>query len=229
MPNPLVSVVVPVFNGERFLAEALESVFAQDYRPIEVIVVDDGSTDRSAEIIRSFPEVRLVSQANAGVAAARNAALRIATGEFISFLDQDDRWLPHKLTRQVARLLECPSLGFVTAQERCVLDGLTEAPHWLRNSSTRESTVSFVPGLLVIRRSAMDKAGVFDESLVNGSDTDWVYRAKDLRIAFESMGETLLIRRVHEGNASHRHDISRHEIFEVLRRSIRRQREMRSK
>lgn len=229
MADPLVSVVIAVFNGERFLAEALQSVFAQDYRPIEVIAVDDGSTDRSAEVVRSFPEARLLSQANAGVAAARNAGVRLATGEFLAFLDQDDRWTPGKLARQVSRLRERPSLGFVTARERVVLDGLAEAPRWVRPDSLQDSAVSFVPGLLLIRRSAIDTVGVFDESMTNGSDTDWVYRAKDLGVTYEMMEDTLLLRRVHDRNASHRQDVSRRDIFEVLRRSIHRQRERRVK
>jgi glycosyltransferase involved in cell wall biosynthesis len=93
--NPLVSVVTPVYNGEAFLRETLESIFAQDYEPFEVIVVDDGSTDGSAAIARSYPAARYIRQHNQGPAAARNAGIAAARGEFLAFVDADDVALPH--------------------------------------------------------------------------------------------------------------------------------------
>src|SRR4029079_2498347 len=107
--NPLVSVIVPVYNGERYLREALESVFAQTYRAIEVIVVDDGSPDDSGTIGQSFPEVRYIHQTNQGVAAARNNGIEAARGEFFAFLDQDDLWVPEKLNVQVEYFLGHPA------------------------------------------------------------------------------------------------------------------------
>ena len=102
MSSPLVSVVVPVYNGEAFLRETLDSVFAQDYDPIEVIVVDDGSTDGSARIAQSYSEVRYHWQENAGPAAARNRGIEVAQGEFVAFVDSDDIILPHKVPRRSA-------------------------------------------------------------------------------------------------------------------------------
>lgn len=226
--NPLVSVIIPVLNGERFVAEALRSVFAQDYRPLDVIAVDDGSTDGSAAIIQSFPEVRYIHQSNAGVAAARNVALREAKGEFIAFIDHDDQWVPHKLTRQVGRLLEAPELGFVIAREHILMDGMETPPSWLRENALSEDLAIFIPSLLVARRSVFDAVASFDESFVNGSDTDWFCRAKDKGFRYEIIPETLVIRRVHKHNASHQLDISRREIFRALHTSIRRQREARA-
>lgn len=108
MALPLVSAVVPVHNGERFLAAALDSVLFQDYEPLEVIVVDDGSTDRSAEVASSRP-VRLLRQENAGMAAARNAGIAHASGELVAFIDADDEWLPEAVARQAAVLAKEPS------------------------------------------------------------------------------------------------------------------------
>src|SRR5688500_924354 len=110
--QPLVSVIIPVYNGARFLRAALESVFAQTYRPIEVIVVDDGSADDSGVIAQSFPEVRYIRQENQGVAAARNNAIEAARGEFFAFLDQDDLWTPEKLRLQIEHLLDHPEVGY---------------------------------------------------------------------------------------------------------------------
>ena len=100
MEAKMISVIVPAYNGEKYLARALESILAQDYRPIEIVVVDDGSTDNTASIARSYREVRYVYQAHQGLPAARNTGLANCTGELISFLDADDYWPPNKLQIQ---------------------------------------------------------------------------------------------------------------------------------
>ena len=117
---PLVSVIVAVHNGERFLRPALESLFAQDHEPFEVVFVDDGSQDGSADIAREFPDLRYMYQENQGLAAARNAGLRLARGELVAYLDDDDLLPPHKLSRQVRYLVENPDVG-------CVLGSATRA------------------------------------------------------------------------------------------------------
>src|SRR5687768_9695612 len=118
-PHPLVSVIVPVHQGERYLGEAVESVLAQTYAPIELIVVDDGSTDRSADIARGFgPVVRYVYQVNAGQSAARNHGVRLARGPLLAFLDDDDSWSPGKLALQVAALASDPCLEAVFGHVR---------------------------------------------------------------------------------------------------------------
>jgi len=111
--NPLVSIVIPAYNACQFLPESLESVFKQEYRPIEVIVVDDGSTDGTYELLRSRDDLRLIRQENKGEAAARNAGITLAQGEWIAFLDADDVWLPGKLTKQMGKALENPSAGVI--------------------------------------------------------------------------------------------------------------------
>src|SRR5262245_57597408 len=100
---PLVSCVVPVFNGELYLREALDSILAQSYRPLEIIIADDGSTDGSLAIAREFSaDVRYVRHSTAGPAATRNLGLRAARGQFVAFLEADDLWHPDKVLRQMA-------------------------------------------------------------------------------------------------------------------------------
>ena len=125
MPNPLVSIIIPVFNAAQTLAETLGSAAAQTYEPVEVIIIDDGSTDASAAIASAFCEERsgrhLIVQPNAGVAAARNAGIAAARGEFIAPLDADDLWHPAKIARQVAAARASPEPpGFVYCWSRCV-------------------------------------------------------------------------------------------------------------
>src|SRR3954470_15704279 len=127
---PLVSALVPVFNGERFLAEALDSIFAQRWEPLEVVVVDDGSTDRSAEIARSY-SVSYLHQENAGIATARNAAIEAAGGEIVAFLDADDVWLPGSLEKRVEHLLDTPEVGFVVGRMEVFLEPGHERPPWI--------------------------------------------------------------------------------------------------
>src|SRR4051812_7319537 len=109
--RPLVSVVIPAFNAERFLGEALASVSAQTYAPVETIVVDDGSSDGTAEVARAHPEVALIEQENSGPAAARNRGFAASRGEFIAFHDSDDLMTPDKLAVQVSHMLENPGVG----------------------------------------------------------------------------------------------------------------------
>lgn len=219
MSSPLVSVVVPVFNGERFLAAALDSVSAQTYRPVEVIVVDDGSTDRSPEIARSRP-VRYLRQSNCGVAAARNAGIAAARGTLVAFIDQDDEWEPHKLTTQVGHLLDRPDLGFVLARLQWFLEPGTAKPPWLREEWLTVSTPGYAPGVLLARRELFDRLGSYDESYEVGSDTEWMVRARDAGVGFEMLPDVLLRYRIHGDNAIYRTDALRAEIFRVLRASM---------
>lgn len=114
MNYPKVSVIIPDYNGEKYIAEAIESALGQTYRNFEIIVVNDGSADNSYEKIKPYlPSVKYIFQENQGVAAARNTGIKHSSGELIAFLDQDDLWLPEKLELQVDYLLRNPDVGLV--------------------------------------------------------------------------------------------------------------------
>ena len=201
-PPGEVSVIVPAFNGEGFLEDALRSAVGQTLPPLEVIVIDDGSSDGSAEIAEAFGEpVRCVRQANAGVAAARNRGLSLARGEFIAFLDHDDLWPPDKLEIQAAALRSDPGVDIVTGRMR-VLGGAVPGRAWSVEEGREAPGGAHLPAAL-IRRSAFERIGSLDEGVGGASDDlDWVIRARDLGLRTLTLDAVTLLYRWHGGNAS---------------------------
>ncbi len=214
--SPLVSVIVPVYNGEAYLAEALESVFAQDYAPLEVIVADDGSTDASLEIARSFSGVACLELAHEGVSAARNAAVRASTGDWLAFLDADDTWLPGKMTAQV-RAGGAPC-GLVLCHSVFQFEGAV--PGWFLGPLEGSAVPSFAPSAWLIRRKTFDAVGPFDEARSVGEDTEWLSRAWDQGVQYLMLDEPLLRRRIHASNATGRILKPRRILMDILRESV---------
>lgn len=186
---PLVSVVMPAYNCAPYIGAAINSVLAQSYKNIEVIVVDDGSSDGTPQVVAAYGSpVRLVQQGNAGAAAARNRAMAECRGELICFLDSDDVWAPSKIEWQVAQMLAYPDIDLVFSRFKR-FDG--EPPSDLFASNAGSPSVEWLgwyyqPLLLdsaiwivtaMIRRGLWDKIGGFDETLPIGEDYDFWLRA----------------------------------------------------
>lgn len=202
MKGPLASVVIPVHNGERFLSQALQSVLNQDYEPVEVIVVDDGSTDRSALIARSFEGLVYVHQPNRGPAAARNAGIARARGEFVAFLDHDDVMPPAALSVRIGHLLEHPNVGCTLGNMEAFFEPGSPRPRWLP-ANEASSPVPVSCSSLVARRSAIERVGGFDETFEFGEDQDWLIRAREAGVEIAVLPEVVLRRRIHDANMSH--------------------------
>jgi glycosyltransferase involved in cell wall biosynthesis len=198
--HPLVSVIIPTYNYEKYIAAALDSVFAQTYRPIEVIVVDDGSTDKSAEIISTYPEVRYFYQSNQGPAIARNVAISNANGEFIAFLDADDQWQPDKLSIQIAYMIDNPDIDMTTTKVLSFLESGTQVPSWFKPERELGETVGLVPSTWVVRKPVFKQVGDFHPDYCASEDTEWLARAKDAQINLVMLPQTLTIRRLHGSN-----------------------------
>jgi glycosyltransferase involved in cell wall biosynthesis len=223
MNKPIVSVVVPVYNMGRYLGDALRSVFVQDYRPIQVIVVDDGSSDDTAAVAQSFSGLAYLYQAHNGVAAARNAGITLSQGEFVAFQDADDLWAPSKLSVQVQWLLEHPETGYVAAHFCNFLETGVARPPWVTEEQLAKDQKGGIPNLMV-RRSVFQKIGLFDPSHEFGSDLDWVVRAKDAGIVGETLPDVLLYRRIHASNHSYQWKGGKGLLLRALKASIERQR-----
>lgn len=202
MSRPVVSCIIPIFNGERYLGETLDSVFAQTHRPIEVIVADDGSTDRSAEIARTYRQpVVCVRQANAGHGAARNLGMAIATGDLIAFVDADDLWHPEKLARQIERLAMRPDLGVVFTHVANFWS--PDADSALRPANeTMQPLPGYTSVTMLARREVFAGVGLFDVVLQHGNDRDWFCRAAEHGVLMEMMPDVLVRRRLHASNRS---------------------------
>ena len=196
-----ISVVVPVYNGERFLAEALLSLRRQSLPAAEVIAIDDGSTDGSAAVLAAFPEVRIVRQPNAGCAVARNRGVALATHETIAFLDQDDVLNPERLERSAGVLAKDPTIGFVVcATEMFLTPGLDAAPDWLDPRMLDVPQHGFATCALMVRRATFDVVGPFDPTKVPIDDSEWLVRALDVGTRHVHLNDVLVRRRIHERN-----------------------------
>lgn len=201
-----VSVLIPTYNCGQFLGEALDSVFAQTFTDFEIIVVDDGSTDNTSEVVSRYPTVKYIPREHCGVSTARNAAIAEATGEFVVFLDADDMWTPDKLEKQVAYLDAHPDcmLVFTKAENFYQNDenNRTERQQELYNSSLERCVIT-----CAIRRVVFEKYGVFRTDYPHGEDTQFMFRLSISGLSLDHcIPEALYRRRIHSNNISLTHE-----------------------
>ena len=227
--SPLVSVIIPVYNYDRYLAEAIESALGQTYQHLEVIVVDDGSTDRSGEVARSFAGrgVRYCHQVNAGIGPARNKGVELAQGEFFAFLDADDRWPEEKTERQLHAFERDPALEMVFGQAVQLHNG----PEWEAGMKDKKLPAAgmvpgMVPGTMLIKRDAFLRVGKFPGGLKVGEFIDWYARAVELQVRSLVLPDLLLWRRIHDSNQGVRERQSISDYARVLKASLDRKRMM---
>jgi glycosyltransferase involved in cell wall biosynthesis len=195
MKGPLVSIVVPVYNAQPFLRETLDSVFALDYEPFEVIVVDDGSTDGSAAIAESYSGVRCIRQENRGPGTARNVGVEAARGEFVAFVDSDDVVLPHKLSAQVGYLLDHPDVTATLGRQEWITPPPDAVPDLVWGD------LDGVPAMsMVIRTAAFLEVGCLDPALRGPEDTDLLMRLREGGYRFVVIPEIVMHRRYHGEN-----------------------------
>jgi glycosyltransferase involved in cell wall biosynthesis len=201
-----ISVIIPTYNYARYLRDAIDSVLAQTVAPLEIIVVDDGSTDDTPQVLAAYGEkIRAIHQSNLGVAAARNTGLAAARGECIAFLDSDDLWLPRKLELQIARLESDPSLGLVhcgaeTFDGEATLDVLEGMEGWVGEAILRlDRMVIPVPGSgILLPKRIIGEVGDFDVRLPPSDDWDLCYRVA-ARYPIGFVPEVLVRYRLHGG------------------------------
>ncbi len=207
MSAALVSAVIPNFNYGRYLGQAIDSALGQTYPAVEVLVVDDGSTDESERVARRYGErIRWIRQAHQGVSAARNRGIEESRGAFVAFLDSDDRWHPEKLAKQVARMdrpdvgLVCCGLRYLDADGRVLrVDIPRQRGRLLRDIALLRWTHGPGGSSALVRRACFDRAGLFDPALSTSADWD-LWRRIACHDAFDAVPEALVDYRQHPGS-----------------------------
>jgi glycosyltransferase involved in cell wall biosynthesis len=221
----LVSVLIPAFNAERYLGEAIGSVFDQTHRQVEIVVVDDGSEDGTVAVARAYGNrIRFASQQNGGIGAARNHAVRLAQGAHLSFLDADDRFLPDKLERQLAALAHDPGLDMVFGHIREFVS--PELPPEEQAALRPSPPAPFVaPNAMLIRRESFDRVGPFATDVRVGEGVDWYARATEAGLKGLTLPDIVLERRLHDSNTGIRERDSRSDYLLVVRSALQRRRQ----
>ena len=225
--DELVTVVMPVYNGERFVAAAIESVLAQTYQAFELVIVNDGSPDGSAKQIDHFlphPKIRYVEQDNQGVAGARNAGIAKGAGNLIALIDQDDVWLPEKLKRQTSYLAAHPNVGLLHSRVECIdgrgksrpctnaiwvypFEGMCASQLLLGNG--------IAPLTVVFRRACVDDVGVFDPCFAPADDWElWIRIARRYPVGF--LDEVTARYRFHDQNISQDQIKMQHVVLKII-------------
>jgi len=221
-----VSVIVPVYNGEKFIESAVRNVLGQSHSPSELIVVDDGSTDRTAELLNIFQGViRYVSQENSGPAAARNYGLKLAAGDIVAFLDADDLWPDTKLETHVKFLKDNPDVDIVQGLiQQMILNKSNPS------SSDMKFDLSSAPyqfiniGSATYRKSVFDRIGDFDETLFDNEDTDWFIRAWEKNVKKVLINKVSLYYRLHDGNMVWSQRPAQQALLKIFKRHLDRRR-----
>jgi glycosyltransferase involved in cell wall biosynthesis len=188
--DPLVSVIMAAYNAADHIGAALESVLAQEWSPLEVVVVDDGSTDGTAEIVRSYPDVVYVRQENRGPSAARNAAVECSTGEFVANFDSDDLLPPTRIGDQVNFLLAHPHVGAVFGRQEWM-----NAPEWMARDAVYGDVDGIPLSSVMFRREVFFELGGYDTTFVHGEDMDLLVRMRERGIEYHVIPEVVLYRR----------------------------------
>lgn len=194
--NSLISIIIPVYNSDLYIKEAIESILIQKYKPIEIIVVDDGSTDSSAKVIKQFSEVKYIYQENSGPAKARNKGLLIAEGEFVTFIDADDIYINNSLWEQLTYLKGNPAVDIVEGRIQ----------RMFKHNKTDRFITKATPfyhcslSCSLYRKSVFKTVGVLEGKLTYGEDADWFMRAWENNIVKHRIDLTVLLYRRHGKN-----------------------------
>jgi glycosyltransferase involved in cell wall biosynthesis len=224
--SPLISVIIPTYNRAGYIVEAVESVLAQSYSRLELIVVVDGSIDDTRQILMDLGgEFRYLWQENRGFAAARNAGVAVASGSFLAFIDSDDIWLPGKLQQQMAVYLKAPATDLVYGHaEQFASPELTSQERARLQHMAGKILPSPMVSSLLIRRTTFNQVGSFDESLSIGVDMDWYARMSENTFNVFMMNEVVYRRRLHRDNLNLTHANKQSERLHVLKRALDRRR-----
>lgn len=225
--KPLVSVIIPVYNAAKYVEEAIESILNQTYSPIEIIAVNDGSTDNSAEVLAAYSNrIQIISSTNKGIGAARNLGISKSQGRFLAFLDADDYWELNKLEIQMQEFASNPSLDIVYCSFKEFLSPDMTSEMMEKRILKPAAMSGAVAGTSLVKKTAFDKVGLFSEHWKTGEYIDWYARAKEQNLILSHIDNCLYHRRSHSDNHTLRESDSKRDYLLVLKASLDRRRGM---
>ncbi|MDS3862226.1 glycosyltransferase family A protein [Thermosynechococcaceae cyanobacterium BACA0444] len=227
--SPIVSCIIPTFNSGSYLDEAIESILNQTWRPLEIIIADDSSTDNTREIALSYSaSISFYSQPTSGPAATRNLGLSHAQGEFIAFLDADDLWHPEKLTRQMTAFCNDAELSLcITYVERFWSESLNCEKIYFANHSRSQPIPGYATPSLLAKRTAFELIGNFDTNLWFTDATEWFIRARVAGLKLAIVTDVLTYHRMHQKNLTRRHSLeSKQEFLKIVKTNLDNQRKI---
>lgn len=222
----MVSVIVPTYNAEPYLAETLASVLEQNWEPLELLVVDDGSSDRTVAVAKGFGDLaRVIACSHRGLAATRNSGVAAARGEFLLHLDADDLLTPKSIFTRMQHFSADPTFDMVVGKLMCFLSPELSDEERTRYAAPPEPQQGHLPGAAIIRAAAFDKYGLIDERFAVNADLDWTVRARDKGAHIRLIEDVVVKRRIHGKNLTL---ISKQELdasrLQIVRASLARRR-----
>lgn len=219
--SPLVSVIIPVWNGAEFLPDAIASILAQSYRPLEILVADDGSTDNTPEVAAQYgPQIRYFAFSHAGLAETRNRGLERAQGDLIAFLDVDDLWSETKLQQQVRLLQDNPHILLVNGYTQLLR--VVETHPLRRFEPWGAPTLAFSFGSALLRRELVQQVGPVDARHHMSEDVDWFLRVRERGIPMLVHLDVVQYYRRHEKNMTNDQELSKRNLLFSLKDSLKR-------
>ncbi len=219
--RPSVSVIIPIYNSAKYLREAIGSVLAQNYSPLEVLVVDDGSTDNGPELASRYGSaVRVIAIPHRGHPAARNAGVAVATGDFLAFLDADDLWTANKLDLQIEAFAANPSLDLVFGHMQNFISLELTAEERAKIKCNSTALPGLLQGSMLARRDSFHRVGPFAEERKMGDFLDWYGRATLQNMNIYMLPDTVVRRRIHLANFQRTHKHLRKENLIALKKLL---------
>jgi glycosyltransferase involved in cell wall biosynthesis len=219
--NPLVSIIMAVYNGEKYINEAILSLLNQTYPPTELIIIDDGSTDDTPNILRNFKnQFAIITQSNQGQPAAQNLGIQLAKGKYIGFLDSDDVYASHKISTQVEFLEQHPQIDMIYGYVKQFIS--PELPEHIKQ--TKHCPQQAEPGYIAIgglfKKECFEITGLFDTQWRVGYFIDWYMRAKEQQLKEHLINDIIAKRRIHDNNLGTYSKHYQHDYLRIVKAAM---------
>lgn len=216
-----ISVIIPTYNHGKYISEAIDSVLSQICEPFEIIVIDDGSTDNTTEIIKPYlSRIQYLQQKNGGISSARNTGIQQAKGNYLAFLDADDKWSHDKLQRQIQAMQKNPELDMVFGHVQQFYCPQISMEAKAKIKCPDAIIPAIIPPAMLIKASSFHRVGYFDLQWTTGEFIDWYIKAQAAGLKGIVLNDLILYRRIHDGHANVRQRRNYQDYLHILRKKL---------